>query len=668
LRIDKWMPTTIRFLSQHVKIIKFDVCLTKKGALLSQLMVEDTIFVLLKSTQMKLEKKIEHLFFLFFPVLALAQKDVGIVYCEQYTINDGLSDNHVYQSYKDSRGILWLITERGLNSFDGHHFKLISSLEIKNASATSIFLEDNESEIWVGEIGGQVFCVDIYTERLRSAREKFGTCFPQKVFSAVKGTSGSYLVQTALDSIRRYTPGQNDAVLVYSEPGFAFSPVGESAQGTLLLEYNLREKGMEIRSFNPARKEMQVLARFSSAIYGRGAWGESMLYYITSDSFVVAGEHGVDQQRNIRAIFPKHRFEDAYINVQHAYMDAQQMAWLSTSEGLYKVRSKALPIQPVELKQPIKIVLTECLVFSGETKQEEDKRPDFFHTGEVTVQPNDHYLRVRFTRTDFSQSWENDYSYKIEGYKNEWQSTTENELLLAGLPYGRHELVVQVRTANGVFAGQELKVPIRVLRPLYLRWWFMALLLSFVFGAVAMYKKRRRMPVLKSTDPTWPLRQPSNQAAHIEFNTETVVEYMEITGQDQSAQETEKISSDEKNRKNTSPEAQVSLTPADQAFLEQLERIVLEHLEDLDFDTKMFYKAAGVSSSKLHRKLTALTGFSAGRYIYRIRLEEARQRIINTNLTIAEVAYQTGFSDPAYFTRLFTKMFDRTPSSFREEK
>ena len=619
---------------------------------------------------MKIAQIFKHFFFLLFPAIALSQEDVGIVYCEQYTINDGLSGNHVYQSYKDSRGILWLITERGLNRFDGHYFKLIPNLEIKNASATSIFLEDNESEIWVGEIGGQVFCVNIYTERLRSAREKFGTHFPPKVFSAVKGTSGSYLVQTALDSIKRYTPGQNDAVLVYSEPGFAITPVAESAKGTLLLEYNLREKGVEIRTFNPARKEAKVLARFSSAIYGRGAWGESMLYYITSDSFVVAGEHGVDQQRNIRTIFPKHRFADAYVNVQHAYMDAQQMAWLSTSEGLYKVRSKALPIRPVEVEQPIKIVLTECLVFSGETKQEEDKRPDFFHTGEVTVQPNDHYLRVRFARTDFAQSGRSGYAYKIDGYKNEWQSTTENELLIAGLPYGRYELVVQGRTANGVFTGQELKIPIRVLRPLYLRWWFIALLLSFVFGAVTMYKKKRRIPLSKSPDPTWP----ATQAVAIEFNTddfntetESAVEYMEITGQNQSAKETEIISSNEKNRM-AAPEALLSPTPEDQAFLEELERIVLEHLEDLDFDANTLCKAAGVSSSKLHRKLTALTGLSAGRYIYRIRLEEARQRILNTNLTIAEIAYQTGFSDPAYFTRLFTKMFDRTPSSFREEK
>ncbi len=95
---------------------------------------------------MKIAQIFKHFLFLFFPVIALSQEDMGIVYCEQYTINDGLSGNHVYQSYKDSRGILWLITERGLNRFDGHYFKLIPNLEmaLKMLLLTSIFLEDNE--------------------------------------------------------------------------------------------------------------------------------------------------------------------------------------------------------------------------------------------------------------------------------------------------------------------------------------------------------------------------------------------------------------------------------------------------------------------------------------------------------------------------------------------
>ena len=105
--------------------------------------------------------------------------------------------------------------------------------------------------------------------------------------------------------------------------------------------------------------------------------------------------------------------------------------------------------------------------------------------------------------------------------------------------------------------------------------------------------------------------------------------------------------------------------PEDKAFLERIQAIVLEHLDKTEFDVKMLSKMIGLSETQLHRRLTALTGLSTGRYIYSIRLQEAKQRIEQTNLTISEIAYQTGFSDPAYFTRLFTKMFKYPPSHFR---
>ena len=95
---------------------------------------------------------------------------------------------------------------------------------------------------------------------------------------------------------------------------------------------------------------------------------------------------------------------------------------------------------------------------------------------------------------------------------------------------------------------------------------------------------------------------------------------------------------------------------------------MLEHIDKPAFDAKILSKMVGLSNTQLHRRLTALTGLSTGRYIYSIRLQEAKQRIEQTNLTISEIAYQTGFSDPAYFTRLFTKMFKYPPSHFRDTR
>ena len=47
-------------------------------------------------------------------------------------------------------------------------------------------------------------------------------------------------------------------------------------------------------------------------------------------------------------------------------------------------------------------------------------------------------------------------------------------------------------------------------------------------------------------------------------------------------------------------------------------------------------------------------------------LREARRMLIYTNLTAAQIAYDLGFSDPAHFSRVFTKGTGTPPKLFRK--
>jgi len=63
----------------------------------------------------------------------------------------------------------------------------------------------------------------------------------------------------------------------------------------------------------------------------------------------------------------------------------------------------------------------------------------------------------------------------------------------------------------------------------------------------------------------------------------------------------------------------------------------------------------------------ALTGYSGTRFIRFIRLSRARRLLLESDLNISEVAFQAGFNDPVYFTRVFRREFGVTPSGFREK-
>jgi len=77
-----------------------------------------------------------------------------------------------------------------------------------------------------------------------------------------------------------------------------------------------------------------------------------------------------------------------------------------------------------------------------------------------------------------------------------------------------------------------------------------------------------------------------------------------------------------------------------------------------------FIKDLGYSKSKLYRSIIPLTGKSPNTFIKEYRLNKALQLLNNQVLNISEIAYETGFNSPAYFTRAFKKQFGLLPTNF----
>ncbi|MCB9339347.1 MAG: response regulator [Lewinellaceae bacterium] len=101
-------------------------------------------------------------------------------------------------------------------------------------------------------------------------------------------------------------------------------------------------------------------------------------------------------------------------------------------------------------------------------------------------------------------------------------------------------------------------------------------------------------------------------------------------------------------------------------FIQKLRTAVEENMEDESFGITELCQAVGLSRMQVHRKLKALTGIPATQFIHSIRLQKAHQLLLDTDLNVSEVAYQVGFSDHSYFTKLFVKEFGVRPSEVRE--
>jgi AraC-like DNA-binding protein/ligand-binding sensor protein len=76
-------------------------------------------------------------------------------------------------------------------------------------------------------------------------------------------------------------------------------------------------------------------------------------------------------------------------------------------------------------------------------------------------------------------------------------------------------------------------------------------------------------------------------------------------------------------------------------------------------------RAAGASVFHFCKVFHKTTGLKFTDYVARVRLEDARARLLNPNLRISEVAYDVGFQSLTQFNRTFKRVFGQSPSEFR---
>ena len=101
------------------------------------------------------------------------------------------------------------------------------------------------------------------------------------------------------------------------------------------------------------------------------------------------------------------------------------------------------------------------------------------------------------------------------------------------------------------------------------------------------------------------------------------------------------------------------------AFLQKVRTLIEEHLDDSEFGIHELCQALCLSRMQVHRKLKALTNRSASHVIRTIRLQNAKKLLESTELTVSEIAYDTGFNDPNHFSRVFKEEYGVTPSERR---
>lgn len=106
----------------------------------------------------------------------------------------------------------------------------------------------------------------------------------------------------------------------------------------------------------------------------------------------------------------------------------------------------------------------------------------------------------------------------------------------------------------------------------------------------------------------------------------------------------------------------------DQQFLRKFTSYVEANLAEQNLTVESLSEAFGLSRVQLFRKTKALLGESPNDFIQQVRLKKASQLLLESSLTVAEVAYQSGYSSPGYFATAFKGRYGCSPSEWREKE
>lgn len=114
------------------------------------------------------------------------------------------------------------------------------------------------------------------------------------------------------------------------------------------------------------------------------------------------------------------------------------------------------------------------------------------------------------------------------------------------------------------------------------------------------------------------------------------------------------------------PQKSVSSTlmnERDCSFVSKLNELIEENIENQFFSISDITKVLNVSRTLLHVKCKKLINVSVTDYIRERRMHKAKA-LLSAGHNISETAYAVGFSDPGYFSKVFKKQFNISPSDF----
>ena len=279
----------------------------------------------------------------------------------------------------------------------------------------------------------------------------------------------------------------------------------------------------------------------------------------------------------------------------------------------------------------------------------------------IRLSPNERNVSIKFAALDLGEN--RHIMYRTQLDNSPWtKPSRDREVSLFDLEPGTYELRIQSTDRYGRWVNNICTVTIIVEPHWYETWWAMLigilLTIAFIGGMIYTHLyirklKRQRHEALE------------NYMALIDQTTEKAKSAVDVTktGTDDNSGDINTI------EKEQSPQISGNIKSEDQWFLDKIRHYIEENISNNDANIDEMAAEAATSRSTLNRRLNSIIGITAAQLLIDARMQYAARLLLNerkenNSISVADIAFKCGYTDPKYFSRCFKQKYGVAPSEY----
>ena len=191
------------------------------------------------------------------------------------------------------------------------------------------------------------------------------------------------------------------------------------------------------------------------------------------------------ESEKVFSFFKKNGLPSNEFNRISHYKDENGLIYFGGINGLIKIDPRSIALN--EAASNNELILTSFKIFDGRENGFYSRLSEWNNGSTIDVPVSSKYLQLKLALPTFEDDELNTYQWRFTDIDSTWQPVSGNLLQLGKLPYGEQLLEIRGANSGKTWSKKRLKIKLDVLKPFYLRAWFLTLLLVSFFGSILLY-------------------------------------------------------------------------------------------------------------------------------------------------------------------------------------